>query len=198
ALGRYDEAIAAYDRVLGIAPEHADALNNRGNTLFALKRFDEAIASLRAALTAKPGDADVLFNLGRALQEIDRHDTALAAFDAAIAVRPDNADTRYSRGNSLLKLERIADAIADYEQAFALAPDHPHAFDTLLRVKLDSCDWRAVADLAEQIPRRLADGKSRIHPLKLLYLPVSPAIHLQYARTWIGREIGRRQTTAPN
>jgi protein O-GlcNAc transferase len=196
ALGRSDEAIATYDRVLGIVPAHADALNNRGNTLFELRRYEEAIASLRAALAVRPDDPDVLFNLGRALQEAGHHDAALAAFDSAIAARPANADAPYSRGNSLLKLERIADAIADYEQAFALAPDHPHAFDALLRVKLDSCDWRAVADLTEQIPRRLADAKSLIHPLKLLYLPVTPMMHLQCARNWVNRDIGFCQIPA--
>jgi protein O-GlcNAc transferase len=185
ALDRHDEAIAAYDRVLRIVPDHADALNNRGNALFALKRYDEAIASLNAALAVKPNDPDMLFNLGRALQEVDRDDAALAAFDRVLTARPENADAWYSRGNSSLKLERTPDAIADYERALALAPDHPHAFDVLLRVRLDACEWQDVARLTEEIPRRVAGASSTIHPLKLLCLPVTPAVQLRCARKYV-------------
>ena len=43
ALGKNDLALTSYDRALALHPNHADALNNRGNTLLALKRFDEAL-----------------------------------------------------------------------------------------------------------------------------------------------------------
>jgi protein O-GlcNAc transferase len=189
ALGRHDEAIAAYDRVLRIVPQHVDALNNRGNALFELKRHDEAIASLHAALAVKPNDPDVLFNLGRALQESDRDDAALDAFDRVLAARPDNADAWYSRGNSFGKLGRIDEAIADYERALAIAPDHPHAFDALLRYRLDACQWREVARLSEEVPRRVAGGKSTIQPFKLLCLPTSAAIQLKCAQNYIGDKL---------
>jgi protein O-GlcNAc transferase len=198
ALERHDEAIAAYDRVLRIVPEHADALNNRGNALFALKRYDEAIASLNAALAVKPNDPDMLFNLGRALQEVDRDDAALAAFDRVLTARPENADAWYSRGNSSLKLKRTSDAIADYERALALAPDHPHAFDVLLRVRLDACEWQDVARLTEEVPRRVAGASSAIHPLKLLCLPVTPAIQLRCARKYVSGKTRGLQIPSAN
>ncbi len=194
ALRRHDEALAAYDRVLRIVPQHADALNNRGNALFELRRYDEAIASLNAALAVKPNDPDMLFNLGRALQEVDRDEAALVAFGEALAARPENADAWYSRGNSSLKLERTSDAIADYERALALAPDHPHAFDVLLRVRLDACDWQDVARLTEEVPWRVAGASSTIHPLKLLCLPVTPAIQLRCAQSWVAEKTRGLQT----
>ena len=187
-LRRYEEAVASYERVLRIQPDHVDALNNLGNALFELERYDQAIARLNAALTITPRDPDVLFNLGRALQEIDRDETALTAFDQVLAARPDNADAWYSRGNSLIKLNRLDDAVTDYERALAIAPDHPYAFDALLRVQLDTCNWREVARLTEEIPRRVADGKSTVHPFKLLCLPASPAIQLKCAQTWVSNE----------
>jgi protein O-GlcNAc transferase len=195
ALKRYDEAIAAYDRVLRIVPEHADALNNRGNTLFELKRYDQAIASLHAALAVRPHDPDALFNLGRALQEIDRDDAALAAFDRVLAARPEHADAWYSRGNSFGKLGRIDEAITDYEGALAIAPDHPHAFDALLRHRLDACHWREVVRLSEEVPRRVAGEKSTIQPFKLLCLPTSAAIQLKCAQNYIGDKL--RSLQAP-
>jgi protein O-GlcNAc transferase len=194
-LKRHDEAIAAYDRVLRIVPEHADALNNRGNALFELKRYDEAIASLNAALAVKPNDPDVLFNLGRALQEADRDDAALVAFGEALAAHPGNADAWYSRGNSFGKLGRIDEAITDYERAVAIAPDHPHAFDAMLRYRLDACHWQELARLrTEEISRRVAGGKPAIHPLKLLCFPIHPAIQLQCAQSWVGEKTRGLQT----
>jgi protein O-GlcNAc transferase len=194
ALGRYDEAIAAYDQVLRIVPQHADALNNRGNALFELKRYDEAIASLHAALAVKPNDPDVLFNLGRALQETDRDDAARTAFDRVLTACPENADAWYSRGNSFGKLGRVDEAITDYERAVAIAPDHPHAFDALLKYRLDACHWREVARLTEEVPRRVASGKSTIQPFKPLCLPTSAAIQLKCAQNHIGDKLRGLQT----
>jgi len=195
ALKRYDEAVTAYDRVLGFVPEHADALNNRGNTLFELKRYDQAIANFRAALAVRPDDPDVLYNLGRALQESDRDEAALAAFDAVIAAQPDNANARYSRGNSFAKLARVDEAISDYERAVAIAPDHPHAFDALLKYRLDACHWREVVRLSEEVPRRVASEKSTIQPFKLLCLPTTAAIQLKYAQNSVGDKL--RSLQAP-
>ena len=189
ALKRYDEAIAAYDRVLRIVPQHADALNNRGNTLFERKRYDEAIASFQAALAAKPHDPEVLFNLGRALQEAGRDDAALVAFGEALAAHPENADAWYSRGNSFGKLDRVDEAISDYERALAIAPDHSHAFDALLRYRLDACHWPEVVRLSEEVPRRVAGEKSTIQPFKLLCLPTSAAIQLKCAQNYVGDKL---------
>jgi protein O-GlcNAc transferase len=197
ALGRHEEAIAAYDCVLGVVPAHADALNNRGNTLFEIKRYEEAIASLQAALAAKPNDADVRFNLGCALQKIDRDDAALAAFDRVLAARPENADAWYSRGNSFGKLGRVDEATRDYERAVAIAPDHPHAFDALLRYRLDACQWREVARLSEEVPRRVASDRSTIHPFKLLCLPTNAAIQLKCAQSYVGDQVRRLQAPKP-
>ena len=42
--GRVADALASYDAALAIKPDFADDLNNRANTLKALKRFEEATA----------------------------------------------------------------------------------------------------------------------------------------------------------
>ena len=44
-MGRFEEAIAAFDQVLAMEPNHALTWNNRGNALIALERIDEAIKS---------------------------------------------------------------------------------------------------------------------------------------------------------
>jgi tetratricopeptide (TPR) repeat protein len=53
-LGRYDEAINAYDRALTLAPTDATAWHNRAVALFAVNRWDDALAALDDALSRFP------------------------------------------------------------------------------------------------------------------------------------------------
>ena len=42
-LEKYEEALLCFDKVLGINPDNADALNDKGVTLANLSRHDEAL-----------------------------------------------------------------------------------------------------------------------------------------------------------
>jgi len=54
-LGRFEEAIASFDRALAINPRHLAALNDRGNAFFRLGRFDEALGGYDQALRSLDG-----------------------------------------------------------------------------------------------------------------------------------------------
>ncbi len=56
-LGRHEEAIVEYRRVLAEAPDFADAAFNLGNTLWSLKRFEAAAEAFEQALAIDPGHA---------------------------------------------------------------------------------------------------------------------------------------------
>ncbi|MBV8603729.1 MAG: tetratricopeptide repeat protein [Pelomonas sp.] len=55
ALGRADEALAAYDAALAAAPDFAEALSNRGNLRLLARQFAPALADLGRAVALKPG-----------------------------------------------------------------------------------------------------------------------------------------------
>ncbi len=67
AIGRTEEAIAAYDQALAIKPDYHEALNNKGNALSAIGRTEEAIAAYDQALAIKPDNHEALYNKGVAL-----------------------------------------------------------------------------------------------------------------------------------
>jgi tetratricopeptide (TPR) repeat protein len=67
SLGRYAEAVTAYDRALSIASDHVKAWNNRGLALQALNRFDDALTSYSKALELHKDYADAHFNQALAL-----------------------------------------------------------------------------------------------------------------------------------
>ncbi|HEV8193195.1 MAG TPA: tetratricopeptide repeat protein [Ktedonobacterales bacterium] len=53
-LGRYEEALTLYDRVLSLEPKLATAGSHRGNTPGHLNRLDEAPTSVDQALVFDP------------------------------------------------------------------------------------------------------------------------------------------------
>jgi tetratricopeptide (TPR) repeat protein len=53
-LGRYDEAIDAYDRALNINPDYSIVWNNKGVVLSRLGRYEEAIDAYDRALSINP------------------------------------------------------------------------------------------------------------------------------------------------
>jgi len=63
-LGRPEEALASYAKVLAIEPDHAEGLNNRACALMELGALHEALADYGRALAIKPDYPDAAFNRG--------------------------------------------------------------------------------------------------------------------------------------
>jgi tetratricopeptide (TPR) repeat protein len=130
-LGKKETAVASFDRALKVRPEHAEALSNRGLTLYELKRFDEALASFDDALKAGPNHAEALFNHGLTLHALRRFEEALASFDDTLKVRPNYIEALSSRGNVLRELKRYGEALASFDRALKMRPDYAEAFSNL-------------------------------------------------------------------
>ncbi len=125
-LGRFEEALAGYDKAISLKPDFEDYYN-RGNALGELKRFEEALASYDKAIALKPDFAEAFSNRGNALKELKRPGEALASYDKAIALKPDFQDY-YNRGIALKELKRFEEALVSYDKAIALKPDFAEAF----------------------------------------------------------------------
>lgn len=68
--GRYEEAIASYDKAVAIKPDYHEAWSNRGASLGRLGRYEEAIASFDKALEFKPDDETYRKNRNIATNEL--------------------------------------------------------------------------------------------------------------------------------
>jgi tetratricopeptide (TPR) repeat protein len=91
-----ESARDAYERVLSLDPEHADAHVNLGRILHEQGDAAAAEEHYRAAVDANPEHETATFNLGVALEDLGRVDDAIAAYTSAIALDPDNADAHYN------------------------------------------------------------------------------------------------------
>jgi tetratricopeptide (TPR) repeat protein len=127
--GEFAEALRQIDAALKIAPNVADAHNNRGNALRKLKRPEQALEAYDRAVALKPDDAATFNNRGAVFKELELFDEALADLDRAITLRPDFAEAFNNRGNVYKELERFDEALPDFDKAVALRADNPDAFN---------------------------------------------------------------------
>jgi protein O-GlcNAc transferase len=168
ALKRYDEALAAYDRVIEFNADDATAHCNRAHALAELGRFKEALLAYDKAIALKPDLVEALFRRGNVLLQLQQFDAALASFDRAmfslpgdarlklrwldaaltgfdeaIAVKNNYATAFSHRGNALFEMQQLDAALANYDMAIALKPDFAEAYFNrgnalLRRLRLDA------------------------------------------------------------
>lgn len=133
-LGRYEEALSAFDASIRRNAQQPGAQYWRGRTLSRLDREDDALVAFEAAVREDADNPISLAAVGITLHSLRRYPEALAAYDAAITAGASDADTHCWRGWTLEDLGRTKDAIPAYDAALRISPAHPIA----LR-------WRALA-----------------------------------------------------
>ena len=121
-LGRHQEAIACYDRAIGIEPREANTWFSKGIVLGKLGRYQEAIACYDRALEIDPRFANAWYNKGVALGRLGKHKEAIACCDKAIEIDPRFAKAWNNKGVALGELGRHQEAIACYDRALEIDP----------------------------------------------------------------------------
>ena len=128
-LGKFEEAIASYDKAIEFKPDKDEAWNNRGIALSDLGKFEEAIASYDKAIEFKPDYDAAWNNRGIALSDLGRFEEAIASYDKAIEIKPDYDAAWNNRGNALKDLGRFEEAITSYDKAIEFKPDKDEAWN---------------------------------------------------------------------
>jgi tetratricopeptide (TPR) repeat protein len=97
AMGRFDEALAAYDTVLANNTEDAIARNGRSGVLLALRRYDEALESLPDKLPITHNDWVGYHIRGMILLRKSRIDEAIRIFEHGVKEDPIPSSKEYFR-----------------------------------------------------------------------------------------------------
>ena len=130
--GRIDQAMAAYEAVLGREPRHADALQFMGVAKMQAGLSDEAIGLLKKAVAAEPANSQANYNLGLALHAEGREQKALVAFRRAIAVEPRNFEAHNAIAGILLgAADQLDMAEAHIRRAINTNPNYAPALNNL-------------------------------------------------------------------
>jgi len=130
-LGRYEEALKAFDKAVQLKPLDADLWRNLGNVLVDVERPADAILSFQHVLKLDPRHRDAASKAGRLLYEQERFEEALACFNLCDELQPNDFQTLHWRALALHKLKRPEEALADNKRALALDPANA---DTLCNI----------------------------------------------------------------
>jgi len=170
--GRYEEAIASFQKALALKPHLHGANLFLGVTEFRLNHLEKAHAAVARETVSFPRDAAAWMWLGVVCLAQDQAEEAADVLDKAAKLKPDDQDILYHRGRAHLlvsknsyeqmfkldskswlvhrvlaqansEAERHTEAIAEYEAAVKLAPTQPGLHEEL------GSEYRAVNKIAE-------------------------------------------------
>jgi tetratricopeptide (TPR) repeat protein len=120
--GEYARAADGFTKAIELAPDHADAYNDRCWTRALLGRLRDALADCNHALRLRPDFVYALDSRGFVNLRLGDNDLALADFDAALRLRPGLASALYGRGKARLRKGQVAAGNSDIRAAKAFDP----------------------------------------------------------------------------
>src|SRR6185295_15702118 len=115
--GSHGDALAAFDRALGIEPSRFESLIGRAAALMELQRPLDALDTYDRVVALRPQWPEVWYYRGNALKHLKRYDDALASFERALALKPEFPQVHFIRCELFRELGKSAEAAADAESA---------------------------------------------------------------------------------
>jgi tetratricopeptide (TPR) repeat protein len=122
--GRLADAMAGYDRLLALSPDHFDALHLSGFLAHQAGRSLDGLRRIHRAILVHPVFPEAFNSLGSALADLGRNAEAEAAFAQAIKQRDDYAEAHGNLGTVFQAMGRMTEAEEAYGRALAFAPHH--------------------------------------------------------------------------
>lgn len=116
-LGRVDEAVTEYRKVLALDPFDQGSMLRLAELLSANNRMPDARVMFELARKAAPDEPEVYEREGRALLHEGLRDAALASFQQSLVLRPQNPALK-----EMLRSLRGEDGSTSTPEAFAIAP----------------------------------------------------------------------------
>ena len=131
-LGRYDDALKVYDKLIEIDSENPEVWNSRGNLLSDMGLLEQAIESFDKAvevcLDDSEMDAGSINRMGNAYIDLGKYDDALDCFNKAISLEKHNIDFLLNKGVVLMELGKFEEAIDSFNKVLLRNPDNEDAF----------------------------------------------------------------------
>jgi tetratricopeptide (TPR) repeat protein len=157
ALGRFDDAVAQFERAVALNPE-GDSVLLLGMALREAARPSEAEPWLRRAVARHPRDTTARMELALCLVDLHRFDEALAGFDDVLHTEPDEIGALVGRGYVLSRLGRHAEAVAVFDRVLDL---NPAQFDDAPEVRAADSASREACASGEDVRRGIRGAASR-------------------------------------
>lgn len=137
--GRYDEAMASYQRGFDRYPDSREFLLGLARSSVKAGQPDQALTAWRLYLDQipeedKPGRAQALYETGRLYAQKRAPDKAIEHLVQSSNLDPTRYDTHFALGRLLEERNRPAEALNAYRHALELRPSSQEALDAVKRV----------------------------------------------------------------
>jgi protein O-GlcNAc transferase len=123
-LEQWPAALAGYDAVLELEPQHSRALQQRALVLHRLDRLQEALISLDAALALDPDNASAIANRVSLVHALEGPAAAELALRGALAQRPTDTELLYRLGSLQARQQQRRQALDTLRQLLRLDRQH--------------------------------------------------------------------------
>jgi len=130
-IGRLDQAIFAFRRLLAIEPSDAVAHNNMANVLSEQGKLSEALEAYRKALSLSPDYADAYNGMGVVLVKQGKLSEAVEAYKQVLAIEPSHIYAYNNIGNALKDQGEFEKAIEAYSKALSFKPGSPGIYNNI-------------------------------------------------------------------
>jgi tetratricopeptide (TPR) repeat protein len=132
---RQVEAIATYERVLELDPEHAAAHINLGTLCYNRQEYGKAEQHYRRAIEVDSRYALAYFDLGNVLDETGRVHEAIQTYQSALSLAPTYADAHYNLALAYEKIKEPRKALKHWQSYVRLDSTGPWATHARNQVK---------------------------------------------------------------
>ena len=122
---KYEQALAALNKVLVRDRNNAAAHHMLGKTHFVMSNFEKAIVELQTALASSPNDYDVAYTLGLAYLKQRDFNAARKLYDRMVQQLGNKPQLRVLIGRAYRETGFLAEAVEEFRKAVALDPSFP-------------------------------------------------------------------------
>lgn len=88
ASGDPDSALDAFDELVTLAPDFAEAWNKRATVYYLMGRLDESVTDIQQTLELEPRHFGALSGLALIYDAVDKPEAALRSLEAALEINP--------------------------------------------------------------------------------------------------------------
>ena len=122
-IGKDENTVKYYKKLLSLQPKHTDALNNSGMVYYKLKEFESAADLYQKVVEIEPSFADAHYNLGNAFRKLNSPRKACQSYKKSLELNPDDVEVLINYGHALRDYGAFADANEIFSKALKINPN---------------------------------------------------------------------------
>jgi predicted O-linked N-acetylglucosamine transferase (SPINDLY family) len=129
--GKFEQAIACYQKAIQIQSNYAPAYNSLGIVYREKGQLKRAIQCYQKAIECQPDYFPAYNNLGNALRDEGKLDEAIASYQQALKFNADYINALFNLGNALQQQRNFPEAIKCLQQVIQRQPNYVDAYSSL-------------------------------------------------------------------